>query len=165
MTLYESWISQAYDQNGSTIKTVWDKYIQLEQKVYENMLSTKNPAIKGTVKQLAEKHGMELEQAVGFLDGINEALDTTIDIEAITEETDVDTQVDFERLFKKMVEFKADHLYTLPEWKSVFSADEQKRMYTEQKQSTTIRRETAKIGRNDPCHCNSGKKYKKCCAS
>ena len=21
----------------------------------------------------------------------------------------------------------------------------------------------AKIGRNDPCHCNSGKKYKKCC--
>jgi len=22
-----------------------------------------------------------------------------------------------------------------------------------------------KIGRNDPCHCNSGAKYKKCCAS
>jgi uncharacterized protein YecA (UPF0149 family) len=21
----------------------------------------------------------------------------------------------------------------------------------------------AKIGRNDPCHCGSGKKYKKCC--
>lgn len=25
------------------------------------------------------------------------------------------------------------------------------------------RRETPKIGRNDPCHCGSGKKYKKCC--
>ncbi len=25
-------------------------------------------------------------------------------------------------------------------------------------------RETAKIGRNDPCSCGSGKKYKKCCA-
>jgi preprotein translocase subunit SecA len=25
-----------------------------------------------------------------------------------------------------------------------------------------IRRER-KIGRNDPCHCGSGKKYKKCC--
>jgi uncharacterized protein YecA (UPF0149 family) len=24
------------------------------------------------------------------------------------------------------------------------------------------RRETAKIGRNDPCHCGSGKKFKKC---
>ena len=29
--------------------------------------------------------------------------------------------------------------------------------------STTIRRETAKVGRNDPCPCGSGKKYKKCC--
>ncbi|MFV9616392.1 MAG: SEC-C metal-binding domain-containing protein, partial [Gammaproteobacteria bacterium] len=26
-------------------------------------------------------------------------------------------------------------------------------------------RETPKIGRNDPCHCGSGKKYKKCCLS
>jgi len=26
----------------------------------------------------------------------------------------------------------------------------------------TIRRETKKIGRNDPCHCGSGKKYKRC---
>jgi SEC-C motif domain protein len=27
----------------------------------------------------------------------------------------------------------------------------------------TVRRETPKIGRNDPCPCGSGKKYKKCC--
>lgn len=26
-----------------------------------------------------------------------------------------------------------------------------------------FRREQPKIGRNDPCHCGSGKKYKKCC--
>jgi preprotein translocase subunit SecA len=25
------------------------------------------------------------------------------------------------------------------------------------------RRETSKVGRNDPCPCGSGKKYKKCC--
>ena len=29
--------------------------------------------------------------------------------------------------------------------------------------SRTQRREKAKIGRNDPCPCGSGKKYKKCC--
>ncbi|HDM37880.1 MAG TPA: preprotein translocase subunit SecA, partial [Candidatus Omnitrophica bacterium] len=28
---------------------------------------------------------------------------------------------------------------------------------------TTYRREKPKIGRNDPCPCGSGKKYKKCC--
>jgi hypothetical protein len=27
----------------------------------------------------------------------------------------------------------------------------------------TVRRPVAKLGRNDPCHCGSGKKYKKCC--
>ncbi|MBS1192009.1 MAG: YecA family protein [Rhodocyclaceae bacterium] len=29
--------------------------------------------------------------------------------------------------------------------------------------STTIRRETEKVGRNDPCPCGSGKKFKQCC--
>jgi preprotein translocase subunit SecA len=29
--------------------------------------------------------------------------------------------------------------------------------------TTTIKRESAKVGRNDPCPCGSGKKYKKCC--
>jgi len=28
---------------------------------------------------------------------------------------------------------------------------------------TTVRRENRKVGRNDPCPCGSGKKYKKCC--
>jgi preprotein translocase subunit SecA len=27
----------------------------------------------------------------------------------------------------------------------------------------TVKREAAKVGRNDPCPCGSGKKYKKCC--
>ena len=27
----------------------------------------------------------------------------------------------------------------------------------------TVRRESPKVGRNDPCPCGSGKKYKKCC--
>ena len=30
-------------------------------------------------------------------------------------------------------------------------------------QQLTIRREKPKIGRNEPCHCGSGKKYKRCC--
>ncbi|MGH8021636.1 MAG: YchJ family protein [Opitutaceae bacterium] len=29
----------------------------------------------------------------------------------------------------------------------------------------TVRRETPKIGRNDPCPCGSGKKYKRCCGA
>jgi uncharacterized protein YecA (UPF0149 family) len=29
----------------------------------------------------------------------------------------------------------------------------------------TVRRDGPKIGRNDPCPCGSGRKYKKCCLS
>ena len=31
--------------------------------------------------------------------------------------------------------------------------------------SQTVVRETPKVGRNDPCSCGSGKKYKKCCGA
>ncbi len=34
---------------------------------------------------------------------------------------------------------------------------------TEQTKVQTIRRDIPKVGRNDPCPCGSGKKYKKCC--
>jgi uncharacterized protein YecA (UPF0149 family) len=29
----------------------------------------------------------------------------------------------------------------------------------------TVRRQQPKVGRNDPCPCGSGKKYKKCCGA
>ena len=40
--------------------------------------------------------------------------------------------------------------------------EKRKELYKEQKASGTIRKEK-KVGRNDPCPCGSGKKYKKCC--
>jgi preprotein translocase subunit SecA len=30
-------------------------------------------------------------------------------------------------------------------------------------ETSTVKRDTKKVGRNDPCPCGSGKKYKKCC--
>ncbi|WP_337489209.1 SEC-C metal-binding domain-containing protein, partial [[Ruminococcus] torques] len=47
-------------------------------------------------------------------------------------------------------------------WEKIFDENTRKRLYKEQKNSGTIRKEK-KIGRNDPCPCGSGKKYKKCC--
>jgi uncharacterized protein len=33
------------------------------------------------------------------------------------------------------------------------------------RQAGTVRRETPKVGRNDPCPCGSGRKYKQCCGA
>lgn len=35
---------------------------------------------------------------------------------------------------------------------------------SQNKAPTTVKRESSKVGRNDPCPCGSGKKHKKCCA-
>ena len=78
------------------------------------------------------------------------------------ENTEVSLAFDKEKLYKNMVAAKADWLYELPQWKEIYSEEELKKLYKEQKESTTIRKEK-KIGRNDPCPCGSGKKYKKCC--
>ena len=98
----------------------------------------------------------------GFIDGINDTQENKIDLENLSEDSFVSLKIDFEVLYKKMVEYKADHLYNLPQWKNIFSEEHMKVLYKGQKSSKTYVREE-KIGRNDPCPCGSGKKYKKCC--
>ena len=82
----------------------------------------------------------------------------------LTEESDLVIEIDFEKLFKLMIEYKAEHLSSLPQWDNVFDADARKRLTLEQKKSRTIVK-GEKVGRNDPCPCGSGKKYKKCCGA
>lgn len=61
-----------------------------------------------------------------------------------------------------MVAAKAQWLYELEEWNDIITPERQKELYKEEKRSGTIVKEK-KIGRNDPCPCGSGKKYKYCC--
>ena len=117
---------------------------------------------KGTVKELAEKYGIEVFTMTGFLDGINDSLKEANPIEEMEEDTVVSLAFDKELLYKNMVAAKADWLYELPQWENIFTEEKRKELYKEQKNSGTIRKEK-KIGRNDPCPCGSGKKYKKCC--
>lgn len=53
-----------------------------------------------------------------------------------------------------------EHLET-----ALFGREEGKWVYSGQivPKGETFRREAPKVGRNDPCPCGSGKKYKKCC--
>ncbi len=77
---------------------------------------------------------------IGFLDGINESLLIEIDLDTVEEDTVVSLAFDKERLYKNMVTAKADWLYELPQWKEIFSEEELKKFYKEQKESTTIRK-------------------------
>jgi hypothetical protein len=164
MSLYEDWFRMAYEKDGKFVSKVWNIYLPQEQKIYESMLSEKWESIDGTVKELAERFDMQIEFICGFLDGIGEASESNYDIKEITPDSEVHIKLDYARLYKKMVEYKATHLHDLPQWDNIFPEKERNRLYAEQKSSTTFVRSAAKIGRNDPCPCGSGKKYKQCCA-
>ena len=135
-----------------------------EQKIYEYILNEKVEKIEGSVKELAEKFDMSVEYLVGFIDGINDIQPEKIKLEELKEDSQVCININFETLYKKMVEYKADHLYNLPEWKNIFTEEQLKALFKGQRSSTTFIREP-KIERNDPCPCGSGKKYKKCCGA
>ena len=165
MALLETWRNLAYGDGLDDKKReeLWSGYFQIEKGIYEQILSQPEQVITGTVKELAEKDNTEILIMTGFLDGINESLKGYENpIDTMEEDTEVKIEIDPEKLYYNMVEAKATWLYELPQWKEIFSEEELKKFYKEQKESTTIRK-PKKIGRNDPCPCGSGKKYKKCC--
>ncbi|HHN74728.1 MAG TPA: preprotein translocase subunit SecA [Acidobacteria bacterium] len=49
------------------------------------------------------------------------------------------------------------------EQEAIFRAASRSKAGEEAKRAQTVRRSGSKVGRNDPCPCGSGKKYKKCC--
>lgn len=165
MALLEQWQGIAYNEktDKNELQKFWQRYFLLEKEVYEKLLTNPDEVVEGTVKELAEKYGLDIMAMTGFLDGINESLIEPNPIEEMEEDTHVSLAFDKEKLYKNMVDARADWLYNLPQWDDIFDEATKKRLYLEQKASGTVRREGRKIGRNDPCPCGSGKKYKKCC--
>ncbi len=164
MALLDQWKAMAYSENvdRQKLQALWSKYFQLEKNIYEVLLKTPDEAVHGTVKELAEKFGVDIMTMTGFLDGINDSLKVKNPIEEMEEDTVVQLDFDKELLYKNMVAADADWLYKLPEWDAIFDEEKRKALYKEQKASTTIRK-PAKVYPNDPCPCGSGRKYKKCC--
>ena len=164
MALLQQWRDMAYDQQADKAKLqqFWAIYFTKEKDIYAELLKNPDELVRGTVKELAEKFGVDIMTMTGFLDGINDSLVIPNPIEEMEEDTVVTLAYDKELLYKNMVDAKADWLYNLPMWDEIFTEEQKKTLYMEQKKSGTVIK-GKKIGRNDPCPCGSGKKYKYCC--
>ena len=77
------------------------------------------------------------------------------------DETEIDLDINYEKLYYNMRDAKATWLFKLPSWKKVLPDDKAAEIAREYRDANIAHSE--KIGRNDPCPCGSGKKYKKCC--
>ena len=133
MTILEQWRSIAYNQNADKNKL---------QRFWANYFNIE----KNIYEQLLENP--------------DEVVSGTVKEFAEKYGQDVMTMVGF--LDKNMVDAKADWLYNLPQWDKIFTEEKKKTLYMEQKKSGTVVK-PHKVGRNDPCPCGSGKKYKHCC--
>ncbi|MGN0348294.1 MAG: SEC-C metal-binding domain-containing protein [Roseburia sp.] len=164
MALLEKWHEIAYNEKADKgeLQRFWQRYFLLEKGVYEKLLTNPDEKVEGTVKELAEKYELSIMEMTGFLDGINESLIEPNPIETMEEDTKVSLAFDKEKLYRNMVDAKADWLYELPQWESIFDEETRKSLYLLQKKSGTVI-VGKKTGRNEPCPCGSGKKYKYCC--
>ena len=164
MALLQEWRDYAYSYDDRTQagQQFWVSYFAIEKGIYELLLENETEVVSGTVEELAAKYNTEVLIMTGFLDGINDSLKTPNPIEEMEKDTVVTLDIDLEKLYYNMVAARAEWLYELPQWDHILTAERRKELYKEQKTSTTVVK-GPKVGRNDPCPCGSGKKYKKCC--
>jgi preprotein translocase subunit SecA len=162
MTLFKEWEDMAYKvETQEEYDAFWNKYLEQEREIYKDILGSKTGVVEGSIKSLATKYSIEPVVFCGFIDGINSSLKSEQDMENLEEESEVKLEIDFEKLYFNMLEAKAPWLYELEEWGDILSAEKRDEITKEFRQSKIVRVE--KIGRNEPCPCGSGKKYKKCC--
>lgn len=165
MSLYKDWTDMVVEfvkHRGEA--AFWKEYGEIEKRIYTDVLANHKENVKGKIQDLAEKYGTTQEFVMGFIDGINDSLKQSYDLESLTTESEIELDVDFEKLYFNMLDAKADYLYELPQWEGIFSKEKRKDIQFSWRDSKMVVNEN-KVGRNDPCPCGSGKKYKKCCGS
>ena len=162
MGLYEQWKEMATARNGKEEnKAFWDDYFEKEKSNYQYILENHQDKLEGTLEELAAKFNMEPVIFTGFLDGINTSLINELDLDSIEADTALSAEIDYEKLYWNMHDAKADWLYNLEQWDGILSQDKRNDITRQFRQSKIA--VSNKVGRNDPCPCGSGKKYKKCC--
>lgn len=164
MSLFEQWQDLIDHQTDETFGAFWEKYSSTEKRIYSGILDRPDEKVTGTFKELAEKYEADPVIFMGFLDGINTSLNKENDFKSFDEESQIELDINYEKLFFNMLEAKADYLYTLSQWDKILTEEVRQEITKSHKKSKTVVKEK-EPGRNNPCPCGSGKKYKKCCGA
>lgn len=158
MNIIDKWNEKLESEEASDF---YNNYLDTETLAYKSILKEKRTALKGAVADLAKEFGMEDWVFAGFMDGIKTSLNESVEVDKLQEDSLLDVTIDFEKLYYNMHNAKAEWLYTLEEWDKLLTKDQRADIKKQFVIDHTAVRD--KVGRNDPCPCGSGKKYKKCC--
>lgn len=164
MSLFQEWTDLYEGQTKETFNAFWEEYSGAETRLYSALLEDHGQPFSGTISGTAERFATTPQIVMGFLDGINSSLK---DPDSVAyKEMDADSEftldVDCEKLYFNMLDAHADYLYTLPQWDAILTEEQRAQITKDYRRSKTVVK-GPKVGRNDPCPCGSGKKYKNCC--
>ena len=168
MTYYETWIDNSENVKDQTSYTQYiNAYYTMEKDAYDKILSAypdNKEFTSGKASELAPKLGFNkdtMDIFVGFLDGIKTSLKNEFDVESVDDDTQINLDIDYEKLYYNMRDAKAKWLFNLSSWKNVLDENQTAQIAREYREANIAH--SNKVGRNDPCPCGSGKKYKNCC--
>jgi preprotein translocase subunit SecA len=162
MSVYENWKDLAGKQRPQAeYDKFWSAYFEQEKNNYAKILENNRKVVSGKLAEVAASFDMNPVTFTGFIDGINTSLAEEIKLEELTEDSEIKLEIDFDKLYFNMLDAKADWLYNLPEWDGIVTEERREEIRKDFNKSKIA--VSSKIGRNDPCSCGSGKKYKKCC--
>ena len=170
MSYYKTWMDKSEDaSNRQEYVEYIQRYYALEKVAYEKILGAypnNEEFLNGTAAELAKKLNFPkdaMDVFVGFVDGIKSSLTNgdDIDLDAIDDNYELKLVIDYEKLYYNMRDAKADWLYTIKAWKDILTEEQINTITREYREANMAHSD--KIGRNDPCPCGSGKKYKNCC--
>ena len=165
MALYDDWKQMCeMAQTPQQQTAFWKEYFDMETENYKKILDDTSVVYEGTLSELADQFDMNSVVFTGFLDGINTSLRKELKIESLKESSKIKLDIDLEKLYFNMLDAKAKWLYTLPQWDNILTEEKRNSIRKEWRASKQAVSEKT-VGRNDPCPCGSGKKYKKCCGA
>jgi hypothetical protein len=162
MTIYTKWKDLIEHQTDETFEDFWKEYSETETRIYSEILTHPKRPLAGTFKELVARFDADPVLFMGFLDGIQTSLVESFPLDSIDDGSQLSILVNPEALYLNMLIAGADYLHTLPQWDDVLS-DSKRAAIIKAYKKTKIVVNNNKTGRNDPCPCGSGKKYKHCC--
>ncbi|MGI6078149.1 MAG: SEC-C metal-binding domain-containing protein [Fastidiosipilaceae bacterium] len=167
MSYFSEWNRRVEDTTDQGAYNVFvQEYYDLESNAYRMILENYPEAEwSGTAKDLADRLKFKNNMIIflGFLEGINPSLKESINLDEVTDDTELNLDIDFETLYYKMHEAKAKWLFDMDAWDHVLPTERREEIAKQYRIDNIA--VSNKVGRNEPCPCGSGKKYKKCCGA
>ena len=99
MSLYKQWTDMVVEYVKTKGEAAfWNEYTKIETAIYRDLLANSKESIKTTIADFAKKYETSEEFIMGFVDGINDSLNNSYDLEALTATDEIVLDINLEKL-------------------------------------------------------------------